>query len=61
MKKVFEHKSRNFGNGRYVHNVFEKTITEQANRLSKKSNPSAKELNELTLDDVRRACASVKY
>ncbi|MBP3467222.1 MAG: AAA family ATPase [Paludibacteraceae bacterium] len=61
MKKVFEHKSRNFGNGRYVRNVFEKTITEQANRLSKKSNPSAKELNELTLDDVRRACASVKY
>ena len=61
LKKVFEHKSRNFGNGRYVRNVFERTITEQANRLAKKSNPSTKELNELTIDDVRKACASVKY
>ena len=60
-KYVYEHKSRNFGNGRYVRNVFEQTITEQANRVAKKANPSSKELSEITYEDVKKACAFVKY
>ena len=58
---MYEHKSRNFGNGRYVRNVFEQTITEQANRVAKKANPSSKELSEITYEDVKKACAFVKY
>ena len=39
-----EHKDRNFGNARYVRNVFEKSIQMQANRLEGKSNLSDREL-----------------
>lgn len=53
-------KSRNFGNARYVRNVFEKAITCQANRLSKISNPSKDQLSQLTLSDIRTACESVR-
>lgn len=60
-KYVYQHKSKNFGNGRYVRNVFEQTITEQANRVAKISNPSSKELNTIKLEDLRKACDFVKY
>ena len=50
---VVEHKDRNFGNARYARNVFEKTIQEQANRLSGKSNLSKSQLTELTIDDLK--------
>ena len=60
-KYVYQHKSKNFGNGRYVRNVFEQTITEQANRVAKQSNPSKKELNTITLEDLRKACDFVRY
>ena len=60
-KYVYQHKSKNFGNGRYVRNVFEQTITEQANRVAKQSNPSKSELNTITLEDLRKACDFVKY
>jgi len=57
LKEQFEyavaHKDRNFGNARYARNVFEKTIQQQANRLAGKTNPSASELTELTVDDLR--------
>ena len=42
LKSIFERavaeKDINFGNGRYVRNIFEKTIQRQANRLSKEKN-----------------------
>lgn len=47
-----EHKGKNFGNGRYVRNLFEKTIQNQAMRLSSKPNITAEELSLLTVDDL---------
>jgi SpoVK/Ycf46/Vps4 family AAA+-type ATPase len=52
---VVEHKDRNFGNARYVRNMFEKAIQRQANRLSQTSNASREQLSELTLEDVKGA------
>ena len=39
-----EHKNKNFGNGRYVRNLFEKTIQNQAMRLASRPNVSVDEL-----------------
>ena len=50
---VVAHKDRNFGNARYARNVFEKTIQEQANRLSGRPNLSKSQLTELTIDDLK--------
>ena len=55
-----EHKDRNFGNARYVRNVFEKSIQMQANRLEGKSNLSDRELTEITASDLEKAFAQVK-
>ena len=55
-----EHKDRNFGNARYVRNVFEKSIQMQANRLEGKSNLSDRELTEITAPDIEKAFAQVK-
>ena len=49
------HKDRNFGNARYVRNMFEKSIQEQANRLSSVSNASKSQLTELTEEDIMKA------
>ena len=50
-----EHKDRNFGNARYVRNMFEKSIQEQANRLSNVSNATKSQLTELTEEDIMKA------
>lgn len=55
LKHVVDNKTRNFGNARYVRNLFEKTIQCQANRLSKAPKPTANELAELTLADINEA------
>lgn len=47
-----EHKDKNFGNGRFVRNMFEKTIQNQATRLSKQASLSAAELSTLTAEDL---------
>ncbi len=49
------HKDRNFGNARYVRNVFEKTIQRQADRLSKRSGLSEQQLMELSMEDLEKA------
>lgn len=59
LAQTVAHKSRNFGNGRYVRNLFEKTITNQANRLGTRKNLSEQELSQITLSDVTDACKSV--
>jgi len=41
-----------FANGRDVRNFFEKTLTNQANRLAKMSNPSDSDLITITVEDV---------
>ena len=57
LNDVVEHKDHNFGNARYVRNLFEKTIQCQANRLSKGKNNSAEDLTLLKLEDLRKAFA----
>lgn len=47
-----EHKDRNFGNARFVRNVFEKSIQRQANRLQSVTNATKEQLVELTVEDV---------
>jgi len=47
-----EHKDKNFGNGRYVRNLFEKTIQNQAMRLSCQPNITAAELSMLKAEDL---------
>lgn len=47
-----EHKDKNFGNGRYVRNLFEKTIQKQAIRLSCQPNITAEELSKLKAEDL---------
>ena len=47
-----DHKDKNFGNGRYVRNLFEKTIQNQAMRLSSLPNITATELSMLKAEDL---------
>lgn len=54
------HKTRTFGNGRYSRNLFEMTITCQANRISKISNPTKEQLSLITIDDIKQAVGQVK-
>lgn len=49
------HKDKNFGNARYVRNVFEKVIQEQANRISKNTANSRRDLTEITIEDIKKA------
>ncbi|WP_405306144.1 AAA family ATPase [Methanobrevibacter sp.] len=50
-KKMCEHKSDNFANGRAVRNFFEEVITAQANRLAPQKDITDEELNTLTYED----------
>ena len=49
------HKDANFGNGRLVRNVFEKTLERQANRLASEKDLSAERLSEILIDDLPNA------
>lgn len=51
LKEAVVHKDKNFGNGRTVRNVFEKTLERQANRLASIARPSLKQLKEITKED----------
>lgn len=44
---------KHFGNGRYVRNVFEKSLNNQALRLSRESNYTPESLTMITIDDVK--------
>lgn len=52
MQRAVERKDRNFGNGRYVRNLFERAIQRQAVRLSKLPDLTTEQLAELTLHDL---------
>ena len=52
---VVQNKDRNFGNARYVRNLFEKSIQCQANRFSGKKGLSERQLTELTAEDIETA------
>ena len=53
LEYVVKNKSRNFGNARYVRNVFEKAIQCQADRVSQMKNVSDDQLVEITLADIK--------
>lgn len=61
LNTVFKNKTRNFGNGRYVRNLFENSVTNMANRISKKSNPTEDDLNTICKEDIEAAFKQVKY
>ena len=58
LDSAVRHKDRNFGNARFVRNVFEKSIQQQANRLSGVRNVTKEQLTELTVDDLVKAFAA---
>lgn len=51
-EKVCANKEYNFSNGRYVRNLFEKAITNQANRVVNLSNVTDKDLSTITIEDI---------
>lgn len=56
LKSYFEnaaaHKDKNFGNGRFVRNVFERVVQNQADRLAHQMMITNDELSIITLDDI---------
>ncbi|MCR4994458.1 MAG: AAA family ATPase [Bacteroidales bacterium] len=52
------HKDRNFGNARFVRNVFEKAIQNQANRLANRKGLDAEALMEIDAVDLKPAFES---
>lgn len=59
LKEVFEraitHRDKSFGNGRYVRNVFEKVVENQANRLSLAPNVTSESLATIEVEDIKAA------
>ena len=58
LEDIVAHKDRNFGNARYVRNLFEKIIQHQANRLASRRNLSSEELSLITIEDVVKELTS---
>lgn len=52
---VVANKTKNFGNARYVRNLFERAVEQQANRLSAQRSISDEELSLLTKEDIENA------
>lgn len=56
LKSVFENayakRDKSFGNGRFVRNVFEKTLEQQANRISKEDTLTKEILKTIEVDDI---------
>ena len=59
LQRYFEnkvaHKDANFGNGRLVRNVFEKSLERQANRLASVRNATTDQLTLITLEDLQKS------
>lgn len=56
LKSTFENayssRDKSFGNGRFVRNIFEKTLEQQANRIAKEATLTKEILTTITEDDV---------
>ena len=52
MKQIISAAETNFGNARVVRQLFERSMQQQANRLSKVDKPSLKQLSVLMAEDV---------
>lgn len=53
VQKSVDNKDYRFGNARFIRNLYEKIITQQANRLSTESNISDQKLSMIEVDDVK--------
>lgn len=53
LQDVVENRKKDFGNARYIRNLFEKTIENQANRLSNDTEISIEKLKAIKLDDIK--------
>lgn len=51
-EKAYSNRDKSFGNGRFVRNVFEKTLEKQANRIAKESNLTKEILTTIEKDDI---------
>lgn len=54
LKEAVEHKDKNFGNARFVRNVFEKTLEAQAVRLGESHSSAPHDLTQITATDIER-------
>lgn len=52
IQNAYDHRSKNFGNARFVRNLFERTIEHQANRLARQPKINPKALAEITGEDI---------
>ena len=52
LDKAYSERVKSFGNGRFVRNVFEKTIENQSNRIAKESNFTKELMITITEDDI---------
>ena len=55
IEEIVAHKDQNFGNARFVRNLFEKIITQQANRLTLETDISNEMLSRIEAVDVENA------
>lgn len=55
LREAVEQKDKNFGNGRFVRNLFEKVIENQANRLSREGIISTDILAKINEEDIKNA------
>ena len=53
LENAVAHKDANFGNGRFVRNIFEKTLERQANRLASESNLTTERLSAIEKEDLK--------
>lgn len=52
IRKELSISSSNFGNARYIRNIFEQILQNQADRLSVIRNPNKKQLNTIEMEDI---------
>lgn len=52
IQSALYYKDEHFGNGRYVRNLFERIIQNQANRLAKSESINDEDLSIITIDDI---------
>ena len=55
LDKVVSEKDKNFGNGRYVRNLFEKVVENQANRLSSEADVTSESLALIVKEDIDKS------
>ncbi|MBR1804330.1 MAG: ATPase, partial [Muribaculaceae bacterium] len=60
LEERVERKDKDFGNARFVRNLFEKSIEAQAVRLNAKATTTKEQLGKITRDDIATALATVK-